>query len=177
VVTYTRDDVVAALAAVQPYDWKTFFAQRVDAIAPHPPDMLTGGGYELVFTATPSAYEKLQNGRRKSIDLRYSLGIVAGTDGTVTDVFPESVAYRAGIGPGEKIVAVNDRALTGQPQLDAALNEARSGAPVRFLLTAGNVYRNVSVDYRGGPRYPHLQRVAGRPDVLGAIAKPLPVAP
>jgi predicted metalloprotease with PDZ domain len=63
VVTYTRDDVVAALAAVQPYDWKTFFAQRVDAIAPHPPDMLTGGGYELVFTATPSAYEKLQNGR------------------------------------------------------------------------------------------------------------------
>ncbi len=47
-------------------------------IAPHPPDILTGG-------------------------------IVAGTDGTITDVFPDSVAYRAGIGPGEKIVAVDDR--------------------------------------------------------------------
>jgi predicted metalloprotease with PDZ domain len=177
VLTYTREDVVAALAAVQPYDWKTFFDQRVDAIAQHPPDVLTGGGYELIFSATPSAYEKLQNERRKSIDLRYSLGIVAGTDGTVADVFPESVAYRAGIGPGEKIVAVNDRALTGQPQIDAALRDAQAGAPVRLLLTAGNVYRSVVLEYRGGPRYPHLRRVAGTPDVLGAIAKPLPAPP
>jgi len=177
VVTYTREDLVAALAAVQPYDWSAFFAQRVDAIAQHPPDILTGSGYELVFTPTPSAYEKLQNGRRKTIDLRYSLGIVAGSDGTVSDVFPDSVAYRAGVGPGEKIVAVNDRALTGQPQLDAALRDAQNGPPVRLLLTAGNVYRTVVLEYRGGPRYPHLQRVAGTPDVLGAIAKPLPALP
>ncbi|HEV2738513.1 MAG TPA: PDZ domain-containing protein [Candidatus Elarobacter sp.] len=177
VVPYTRDDIVAALNAVQPYDWKTFFARRVDAVAPHPPDFLTGGGYALAFTGTPSAYEKLENVRRKTIDLRYSLGIVAGTDGTVTDVFPESVAYRAGIGPGEKIVAVNDRALTGAAQLDAALRDARAGAPVRLLLVAGSVYRTVPLDYRGGPRYPHLERVAGTPDVLGAIAKPLPGLP
>jgi predicted metalloprotease with PDZ domain len=178
VLPYARADVVAALGAVQPYDWETFFARRVDAIAPHPPDILTGGGYALVFTGTPSAYEKLQNEKRKSIDLRYSLGIVAGTDGTVTDVFPDSVAYRAGVGPGEKIVAVNDRALTGgQRQLDAALRDAQAGAPLRLLLTAGSVYRTAGLEYRGGPRYPHLQRVAGAPDVLGAIAKPLPALP
>lgn len=177
VVPYTREDVVAALAAVQPYDWKTFFAQRVDAIAPHPPDALTGGGYELVFNATPSAYQKLQNERRKSIDLRYSLGVVAGTDGTIGDVLPESPAYRAGIGPGEKIVAVDDRALTGQRQLDAALRDAQTGAPLRLLLTAGNVYRTVALAYRGGPRYPHLRRIADRPDVLGAIARPLAALP
>jgi predicted metalloprotease with PDZ domain len=177
VLPYTRDDVVAALDAVQPYDWRAFFAQRVDAVAPHPPDILTGGGYRLVFTAAPSAFEKLQNRRRKSMDLRYSLGIVAGSDGTVTDVFPGSVAYRAGIGPGEKIVAVDDRALTGQAQLDAALRDAQGGAPVRLLLTAGNVYRTVALDYRGGPRYPHLERVAGTVDELGAIAQPLPPQP
>jgi hypothetical protein len=74
-------------------------------------------------------------------------------------------------------VAVNDRALTGQPQLDAALRDAQGGAPVRLLLMAGNVYRSVSLAYRGGPRYPHLQRVAGGPDILGAIAKPLPAPP
>ena len=174
VLTYTRDDVVAALNAVQPYDWRAFFARRVDAVAPHPPDFLTGGGYELVFTAAPSAFEKLQNARRKTIDLRYSLGVVVGNDGTVTDVFPGSVAYRAGIGPGEKIIAVDDRALTGQTQLDAALRAAQGGAPVRLLLTAGSVYRSVALDYRGGPRYPHLARVPGTTDVLGAIAKPLP---
>ena len=37
-----------------------------------------------------------------------------------------------------------------------------------------NVYRTVALAYRGGPRYPHLERVAGSDDVLGAIAKPLP---
>ena len=177
VLTYTRDDVVAAFAAVQPYDWRAFFAQRVDAIAPHPPDILTGGGYKLVFTETASAYEKLRNERRKTIDLRYSLGIDANRDGTITDVMPESVAFRAGIGPGEKIVAVDDRALTGQPQLDDALRAARGGAPLRLLLTAGNVYRTVALDDRSGPRYPHLARVDGTADVLGAIAKPLPVTP
>jgi hypothetical protein len=72
---------------------------------------------------------------------------------------------------------VNDRALTGQPQLDAALRDARSGTPLRLLLTAGNVYRTIALDYRGGPRYPHLARVDGTADVLGAIAKPLPAAP
>ena len=177
VLPYTRDDVVAALSAVQPYDWRAFFAQRVDAVAPHPPDFLTGGGYKLVFTATPSAYEKLQSARRKTIDLRYSLGIVANREGTIGDVLPDSVAFRVGIGPGEKIVAVNDRALTGQPQLDAALLDARSGTPLRLLLTAGNVYRTIALDYRGGPRYPHLARVDGTADVLGAIAKPLAAVP
>ncbi len=177
VVTYTRDDIVAALAAVEPYDWRAFLARHVDAVAPHPPDFLTGGGYRLVFGDAPSAYEKLQSARRKTIDLRYSLGIVANREGTIADVLPDSVAFRAGIGPGEKIVAVNDRALTGQPQLDVALREAGSGAPVRLLLTAGNVYRTVALDYRGGPRYPHLARIDGTADLLGAIAKPLAAAP
>ena len=174
VVTYTRDDVVAALGAVQPYDWRGFFAKHVDDIAPHPPDFLTGGGYRLVFTDAPSGYEKLQSDRRKTLDLRYSLGFTGNRDGVITDVLPDSPAFGAGIGPGDKIVAVNDRALTGREQLEAALRAARAGTPVRLLLNAGNVYRTVSIDYRGGPRYPHLERVPGTPDVLGAIAKPLP---
>lgn len=173
VLTYTRDDVIAALAAVQPYDWRAFFVKHVDDIAPHPPDFLAGSGYRFIYTAAPSAYEKLQNDRRKNLDLRYSVGIVAGRDGTIADVLPGSVAYRAGIGPGEKIVAVDDRTLTGQEQLDGALRDAMTGAPLRLLLVAGDVYRTVDLDYRGGPRYPHLERVPNTPDELGAIAKPL----
>ncbi len=173
VVTYTRADVIAALNAVAPYDWTDFLAKRVDAIAPHPPDFLTGGGYALTFGDTPSAYEKLQNGRRHGVDARYSLGFTATGDGTITDVLPGSVAYAEGIGPGAKIVAVNDRAWHGQEQVDGALRTARDGSPIRLLLTSGEVYRSVSLEYRGGPRFPHLQRVPGTEDVLGAIAKPL----
>ena len=173
VVTYTRADVIAALNAVAPYDWTSFFAQRVDAVAPQPPAALTPGGYRLIFTDQPSAYEKLSNGERKRVDLSYSLGLSVGSDGTILDVFPDSVAFRAGIGPGEKIVAVNDRSFVGQDACDAALRAARDGSPLRLLLTAGNVYRTVALPYTGGPRYPHLERIPNTDDVLGAIAAPL----
>jgi predicted metalloprotease with PDZ domain len=87
------------------------------------------------------------------------------------------VAFGAGIGPGEKIVAVNGRSYDGQDALDkgirVALHAGSNGEPVRLLLSAGHVYRTVSMLYRGGPRYPHLVRIAGTPDVLGAIAAPL----
>jgi predicted metalloprotease with PDZ domain len=177
VVTYSRADLIAALNAVAPYDWPTFFAQRVDAIAPQPPDFLTPGGYHLVFAATPSALERMVRGTRKQIDMRYSLGIAADSTGTVTDVLIDSVAFRAGIGPGEKIVAMNDRAFGNQETCDAALKAAMDGTPLRLLLTAGNVYRTVALSYRDGPRYPHLERIPNTDDVLGAIASPLRLDP
>ena len=93
--------------------------------------------------------------------------------GTITDVLTDSPAGRAGVGPGLKIVAINDRTLKDQDQIDSALRAARVGGPVRLLVTGGDIYRNVSLDYRGGPRYPHLERVANTPDLLGNFAKPL----
>jgi predicted metalloprotease with PDZ domain len=178
VVTYTRADVIAALDAVQPYDWATFLHDRLDVVAPHPPDPFTGGGYTLVYTDTQNALDKRVAGKRKTLDMRYSLGIVAGVDGTIRDVVPGSVAFLAGVGPGEKIVAIDDRALTGdQAQIDDALKAAKQTGSLRFLLDAGNVYRTVTLAYTGGPRFPHLERVPGTADVLGAIAKPLAAVP
>ncbi len=174
VVTYTRDDLIAALNAVQPYDWASFFRARVDEVASHPPDPFTAAGYQLAFSDKQTQYAKTVAGQRHVLDLRYSLGITARSDGTIVDVVQGSPAFSAGLGPGEKIVAVNDRALTdGQIQLDDALRAAQSSGTIRLLLTAGDVYRATSIAYRGGPRYPRLERVAGKPDVLTAIATPL----
>jgi len=173
VLPYSRADLIAALNAVQPYDWASFLAARMDAIAAHPPSAFTDSGYALVWKDKPSAFEKLQNGERKSLDLWWSLGIQARKDGTITDVLTDSPAGRAGIGPGLKIVAINERTLKDQDQIDSALRAGRVGTPIRLLVTGGDVYRTVSLDYRGGPRYPHLERVANTPDVLGAFAKPL----
>ncbi|HTW86011.1 MAG TPA: hypothetical protein VMD91_18215 [Candidatus Sulfotelmatobacter sp.] len=173
VLPYTRADLIAAMNTVAPYDWATFFHQRVDEIAPHPPDFVTGSGYRLVWTDKPNEFEKLVNGVRHIVDLRYSLGLSLNAAGTVTDVIPGSVAYDATVGPGEKVVAIDGRAFKGQEQCDAALREAKNGTPIVLLLEAGNVYRTVSLNYGGGPRYPHFERVAGAPDVLGEIAKPL----
>jgi predicted metalloprotease with PDZ domain len=169
--TYDRADIIRALNTIQPYDWAGFLHRRIDEIAPHPPDPFTAGGYKLVYSDEPSAMEKIQNGGRKEIDLVYSLGIDVRADGTVVDVVPGSPAYQAGIGPGIKIAAIDGRALTsGQAQFDDALKAHRSGPPLRLLVVGGDVYRELSIDYHGGPRYPHLQRLAGTPDELSAIA-------
>ena len=177
VVPYTRDDLIAALGAVQPYDWRGFLAARVDAVTPHPPQFFANAGYRVTYADTPSALQKAyaSDERRGGLDMRYSLGISARKDGTITDVLSDSVAGRAGIGPGEKIVAIDDEALRDQDQIDNALRGAKNGTPIRLLLTAGGRYRTVALAYTGGPRYPRLERVNGTADVLGAIAKPLPV--
>ncbi len=173
VVPYTRDDLIAALSAVQPYDWRAFLAQRIDAIAPHPPDPFTLAGWRVVYTPVPSAFYKLREGHAKSLDARFSLGLVAKTDGSIVDVIGGSPAARAGIGPGAKIVAVNGRALEGgdtQTALDDALRDAQRSGTVTLLTLGGNVYRTVALAYSGGPRYPHLERIGASRDLLGAIA-------
>jgi predicted metalloprotease with PDZ domain len=174
VVTYNRADVIAALNAVQPYDWTSFLAQRIDAIASHPPNPFDRGGYKMVFTDAQTGFAKIVAGKRKTIDMRFSLGLVARNDGTIVDVIPNSPAYAAGIGPGEKIVALNARALAnGQSQVDDALKEAKMSGSVRLLLNGGSVYRDVTIAYREGPRFPRLERIPNTPDVLSAIARPL----
>jgi predicted metalloprotease with PDZ domain len=176
VVTYTRADVVRALSAVTAYDWDGFFTRHVDALAPHPPDFLTAGGYALVYTEKPSALEKIVNRIGKQIDVRYSLGIDAKADGTVEDVIENRPAARAGIRPGDKIEGVNGRTFDadggGQAQLDAALVAAERGGGVRLLVTGGKAYHDLVFDERGGPKYPHLERSPGTPDVLSRIAAP-----
>jgi predicted metalloprotease with PDZ domain len=175
-LTYHRADVIAALNDVQPYDWAGFFKARIDQIAPHPPNPFTAGGYKLVFTDKPSDLAKLDAGKRHGLDMRYSLGINARGDGTIVDVVKGSPAFNAGIGPGQKIVAINARALTdGQSQADDALTAAETSGKITLLLSGGDVYHDLTIDYKGGPRFPHLERIPGTPDVLSAIAKPLPV--
>jgi predicted metalloprotease with PDZ domain len=176
VVPYTRDDVVAALTAVQPYDWRGFLAARIDAIAPHPPDPFTPGGWRIVFHPIRSAFEKTLETQSHSFDAGYSIGIVGHNDGTITDVIDGSPAALAGIGPDAKIVAINDVPIRDsvRAQLDPALVLAQAGnATLHLLVLEGGAYRDVALAYHGGPRYPNLERIPGAPDLLDVTAKPL----
>ena len=46
---------------------------------------MSGSGYKLVWTDKPSDYEKLVNGMRHLVDVRYSLGLSLNPEGLVTD--------------------------------------------------------------------------------------------
>lgn len=178
VLTYTREDVIAALESVQHYDWTTFFRTRVDAIAPHPPDPFTPTGWKLAFVAHPSDWQKIVNRVRKGFTARYSLGIVGDANNIVDDVIDGMPAQKAGLAPGDAIMAVNDLATSKtrdlQDALDAAMNAAQHGGPpVRLLVLGGGAYRQITIAYDGGPRYPVLQPLAGAPNMLDVISKPL----
>ena len=73
-VTYTFDDIVKTLNAVEPYDWAAFLRQRLDSTAkPAPLDGLRRGGYKLVYTDTPSDYQKAGDEQRKHVNLLFSM--------------------------------------------------------------------------------------------------------
>ena len=171
--TYDFDAVVAALNAVQPYDWSGFLKTRLNGHGPGAPlDGLARGGYKLVFTDTPSDFQKSVETLRKSTDLSFSIGVSIGKEGMLTQVIWDSLAFKAGLTEGAQIVAVNGEAFDPDDLKDAIKASATSGAPIDLLIKNKDEYRTVKIDYRGGLRYPHLERIDGTParldDILAA---------
>jgi predicted metalloprotease with PDZ domain len=171
--TYTFDDVVAALNRVHPYDWATFLHERIDAIGTEPPlDGIERGGYRLVFTDERSDYQSDSEGQNKTADFTYSIGVGFGDSGNITSVQWDGPMFNQGVTIGTQVVAVNDQAYSADA-LRRAITAAKDGSePIRLLLKNGDQYRTIALDYHGGLRYPHLERVRGTPDRLGAILAP-----
>ncbi len=165
VVTYTRADVVAGLNKLVPYDWDGFFTKWVDDIAVHPPDGFSDEGYKLVYTDQPSHDVPRNN-------FVYSLGLAVGQDGTIGDVAFGSPAFKADLGINQKIVAVNGREFSPDLLYQAVKNAKGTTQPITLLVERTLDYRTVTIDYHGGPRYPHLVRQDGMPDRLMEVPKP-----
>src|SRR5205823_9902558 len=104
-VTYTFDDVLNALNSVQKYDWNNFLRARLDGHGRGAPlDGLSRGGYKLVFTETPSEYFRNEEDRRRISNLSFSLGMVNGNEGRLTEVLWEGPAYQKGLTVGTQMV-------------------------------------------------------------------------
>jgi predicted metalloprotease with PDZ domain len=172
---YTFEDVVATLNGVQPYDWASLLKARLYGHAAGAPlDGLERGGYRLVYTDTPSTFQKNAESQRKSTDLTYSLGFSLGKDGAITGVQWDGPAFKAGLTIGAQIVAVDGKAYDADA-LKAAIKAAKGGTtPIALLIKKDDVYQTVAIDYHDGLRYPHLERIAGTPALLDDIltAKP-----
>ena len=170
---YTFDDVVATLNKIQPYDWAGFLRAKLDGHGPGAPlDGLARAGWKLVYTDTPTDYIKGYDERMKALDLTYSLGFTVAQDGAIRNVVWDGVGFRAGLAANTTVVAVGDRVY--KPELlKAAIKEAKDGKPIRLLVKKGNVLRTVSLDYRGGLRYPRLERIPDTKDRLDTIFKAL----
>jgi predicted metalloprotease with PDZ domain len=173
VVPYTFQDVVTTLNALVPYDWNAFFRQRLDAIRPEPPTLgLVKAGWHVVYTQVPSEATKDAEATNDDTDLRYSIGLRIGENGEIIDVLPDSAAGRAGVTPESKITAVNHRVYSKDLLISAIALAQDSRNPISVTVLRDGYFADVQIDYHAGLRYPHLEPIPGKVDLLPAIAKP-----
>jgi predicted metalloprotease with PDZ domain len=172
-LAYSFEDIVKALNEVQSHDWTRFLRDRLDTnAAPAPLDGLARAGWKLGYSETPSENLKAEEAAGKHIDLSHSLGVRVDQDGKLVDVLWDSPAFRAGLSPALSVVAVNWRAYKGEFLKDAITANKDGRTPIELLLREGDNFRTGRIDYRGGLRYPVLERVAGAEDRLGAMLAP-----
>jgi predicted metalloprotease with PDZ domain len=177
IVPYTFEDVVAALQQIAPYDWRAFFTQRINSHGPGAPlDGLENSGWKLVYTETPNDSRAAGEIALHLTDVQFSLGFVVRDSGgengdEISDVIPGSPAALAGVAPGMKLIAVNRRRWNSD-DLHAAIRQAKAGhEPIELLIENEDFFQTYHVDYHGGERFPHLERINGKPDLLTEIAK------
>lgn len=174
VVPYNFNDVVAGLNAIVPYDWAGFLRERLTSKSPHAPlEGITQGGYRLVYTDVAGAYVSAREAATGDALAWWAIGINVASDGHIQDVLVGSPADKAGLGPGMVVVAVNGRQYTPQALGIAITNAKGSTQPVELIVSNTGYYKVVKVDYHGGLRFPHLERVQGTPDYLDEILKPM----
>lgn len=173
VKTYTFDDIVNTLNQVTPYDWRKFLDERVNQIAVRAPlGGITSGGWKLVYDEKPNDEVRFGEQQRKFINLTYSIGLMVSAEGVVLDVQPDLPAAKAGLAPGMKIIGVNGRSWSADTLHEALATTKTSATPIELRVENGGFQESYKVAYRGGERYPHLERDPAKPDLLSEIIKP-----
>jgi predicted metalloprotease with PDZ domain len=173
VLTFTFDDIVKALNAVEPYDWAGFLRQRMDSVGkPAPLDGLRRGGYKLVYTETQGDYQSGGDDQRKRVSLLFSIGIEIDEkdkEGTIDQVVWDSPAFKSKLTEGMQILAVNGVAYSADVLKDAIRAAKNSNAPIELILKGGDRFMVANLDYHAGLRYPHLERDASQGKLLDDI--------
>jgi predicted metalloprotease with PDZ domain len=171
VVPYDLNDIVKALNAVLPYDWRGFWSERVNRLrAEAPLEGIKASGWRLTFATEPTAEQKGVEAMDKRMNLQYSLGFDLRDDGAViTNIVPGSPADTAGIAPGSKLIAVDGRKYSKELLMDTLNAGAADSREIRLLIEKDDQYQMAELHYAGKARYPRLERDTSVPDLLSAI--------
>ena len=187
IVPYTFEELVAALNGVAPYDWRGFFLERLHSHGPGAPlNGIENSGWKLVFTETANEHMRADDDAKHATDVQFSVGFTVhdpgGEDGgEIGDVILGSPAAKAGLAPGMRLVAIDGQKWTPDVLHGAIERSKESKATIDLLVENQGYFQTIHVEYHGGERYPHLEAISGKMDVLSQIAKmkaaPVPTAP
>ncbi|MGB6826524.1 MAG: M61 family peptidase [Terracidiphilus sp.] len=181
--TFTFNDIVSALNAAQPYDWASFLHNWLDGLGQQVP-LLSGieaSGWRLVYTDQPSRYqeaiENVGEGELSSqgVNAMFSLGLFLNRQGKVEDVLWNGPAFKAGLAPGMKLVAIEGHPFSPGVLRSEIAQAQKSMKPLQITAKGDGVTEVFTLDYNGGLKYPHLVRVPGTTDYLQQILAPKPL--
>jgi predicted metalloprotease with PDZ domain len=130
---------------------------------------LTGGleaaGYQYTESENPAPLESDFLKEAHVAETYHSLGFQAAADGTLQDVWIGSPASIAGLGPGDKLTAVNGKPYTSEA-LTAAIREAKTTTtPITLTAARDDESMKLEIQYHGGEKYAALVR-DNNPDIL-----------
>ncbi|HKT86198.1 MAG TPA: peptidase M61 [Novosphingobium sp.] len=174
VLSYTFDDVVAALNEACPYDWAAFLSERINKPGRSAPYAgIEKAGYKVVFKDEPNPYDKAVGEKYGSLNLVHSLGVTVDKDGTVGSVVWDSPAFDAGIVTGAKIIAVDGTVYSPDAMTKAVKAAKARKEPLQFVVQRGEKVMNLAVDYHGGMRWPWLETATpGKVNGLDRLLSP-----
>jgi predicted metalloprotease with PDZ domain len=150
--------VVKALNQTAPYDWAGFWTTRLNKLTPKPPTAgLEAAGYTYTDSETMGASEAAMVPPHVA-ELSHSLGLIAVPDGTIRDLRVNSPAYVAGLGPGDKLTAVNGQPYSAELLTKAVQDAKGTITPIVVTATRNDESAKYSIDYHGGLKYAVLNR-------------------
>ena len=170
---YTFDDIVKTLSEVVPNDWAGFLNQRLHSTTAAPLGGIEGSGWRLVYSDKPNEAEIPALNRPSGASYLSTLGFSVNATGRVSDVMPGSPAAKAGLTPGSTLIAVNGRHFTTDALKNIVRDSSKASGPIQVIYSTEDFVSTGTIDYHGGLRYPHLERVASAPDWLAELTKPL----
>jgi predicted metalloprotease with PDZ domain len=171
---YEFDDVIADLNAIAPYDWKSLWTSHLTETSEHAPlEGIEQSGWRLTLSGKPTGFEKATEALRKFVDAASSVGMTINPEGSIIDVIVGKPAFRAGVAPGMKLVAVNMRKFTPEVLEESLVASQKPDQPISLLVDNGDFFKVFTLDYHDGPRHPHLERLKDQPDLLSKIFAPL----
>jgi predicted metalloprotease with PDZ domain len=171
--TYEFEDVVDTLNGIAEFDWGAMFVHLITETRSGAP--LAGierGGYQLMFRTEPNAYTQGSADITGATDHSFSIGLTTDGTGKISDVLWDGPAFDLGIISGSSILAVNGRKFS-LDILKQAIADTGSGQALRLTVESGRWIRELTFDYDGGLRFPHLERIDGTPARLDRILAPL----
>jgi predicted metalloprotease with PDZ domain len=174
VVPYDFADVIKALNTVLPYDWRSFWTERLNRVqAAAPLQGLNNAGWRLRFDAESSGVEKGNDATRKRDNFLFSLGFSLTQDGAaITDLVPGSPADLAGAAPDSHLLAVDGRKYSKDILQDALKGGGDEVRSINLLVQKDDSFLMLDARYSGHSRYPHIERDPAVADTLTAVLSP-----